>query len=199
MKKILVMLLVLMLLSGCIGGGDMPDEKGRDLRGYGFDIWEDILSALREAYSTSYPQYAPMPKSKPSGAPAPPWGTPWESMWGVPQWSGRTDVGQTGKGAPSYDWTPSAPKQEGQKSWERWMPYFNMLGIRPIERRGLTATSPAMRSRMQPEALQAMQDYMESMNMPWQSYLDWSGSMMPRNPFMTRRSWTPATSFYRRW
>jgi len=185
MKKILALLAVLLLLSGYVGGEVMANG----------DKWFSQKFGTPSVPPTWLGrQLAGFPAGTPIGTPIPSYMT--ET---APSWDFGSKVGTKGKGTPSEleGWTPSAPS--GESSWTRWMPYLKGLGIRPIEGRGWTGTSPAMRSRMQPEALQAMQDYMPTMGLNWEDYLNWTQSMMPRNPLMSQRMWRPAMSYVRRW
>jgi len=92
---------------------------------------------------------------------------------------------------------PSMPTSPETPSWKPWMPYFEQLGIHPLGGKGMTATSPALRARMQPDALQAMKDYLASVGMTWEDYIGWTSMFMPRTPYRPRLSWTPAMNWRR--
>jgi hypothetical protein len=86
--------------------------------------------------------------------------------------------------------TPAQPKK-AETSWANWAPYFRGLGIYP---RGnyLTATSPALRARLAPNALTAMQNYFATSPRSWADYLTYAGRFMSRTPALSGRFWNPA-------
>lgn len=125
-----------------------------------------------------------MPSWAPKAGPSAPFWVPWS-----PQPNFQTNVGS--RGGATQDWSPAPPKEK-EPTWKPWMPYFEMLGINPLEGKGMTATTPALRQRMQPDAQTALQDYLASVGISWEDYVGWSGQFMPRTPFMSDRRWSPA-------
>ena len=89
----------------------------------------------------------------------------------------------------SYGYAPPATVE--QTAWQRWQPYLQGLGIRPLSSGYLTATSPYFRERMNPQSLLGMQDYYTGMNKSWTDYLDWTNMFMPKTPVMQQRRWMP--------
>ena len=104
-----------------------------------------------------------------------------------PQWAGyfppitKTPVGETPAPAPA-----PAPSL-----WSQWRPYLEGLGIVPLPSGHLTATSPAFRSRMNPLAIQAMQEYYTNLGKTWADYENWANAFLPRTPILKRRIWRP--------
>lgn len=114
---------------------------------------------------------------------------------GVPDWwkgGGKPPRGMNYPTVTPPGWESglTEPKGEGA-SWNRWQPYLRGLGINPFGGY-LTATSPALRGRMNPQALSAMQDYFSRSPRSWEDYLAYSQGFMPRTPTMMGRSWMPA-------
>lgn len=87
--------------------------------------------------------------------------------------------------------TPAQPEKAGN-TWANWAPYFRGLGVVPVGNY-LTATSPALRNRLNPNALTAMQNYFGGVSpRSWADYLAYAGRFMPRTPALSGRFWNPA-------
>ena len=98
---------------------------------------------------------------------------------------------------PSWqEYTPSvteaAPAPAPKPSlWSQWAPYLRGLGIYPLTSGALTATSPAFRNRLNPLAIQAMQEYYTNLGKTWADYENWANAFLPRTPILQRRIWRP--------
>jgi len=98
---------------------------------------------------------------------------------------------------PSWqEYTPSvteaAPAPAPKPSlWSQWAPYLRGLGIYPLTSGALTATSPAFRNRLNPLAIQAMQEYYTNLSKTWADYENWANAFLPRTPILGRRMWNP--------
>lgn len=89
-----------------------------------------------------------------------------------------------------YAWEPTALASKGT-TWADWAPYLGVFGVRPAGNY-LTATSPALRARMNPLALAAMQNWFATSPRSWSDYLAYSAGFMPRTPALSGRMWAPA-------
>ena len=108
---------------------------------------------------------------------------------------GSSNVEPTNYPTAPQGFAASVTKLEPKTSLEdykMWLPYLRGLGI--LSKAGvMRPTSPSLRGRMNPLALQAMQDYMTAtQGQNWADYINWSGMFMPRTPTLTRRQWLPS-------
>jgi len=111
--------------------------------------------------------------------------------------TGKTDWAKRGGRTQNYPvvtppglTTPAQPEKAGN-TWANWAPYFRGLGVVPVGNY-LTATSPALRNRLVPNALTAMQNYFSTSPRSWADYLTYSNPFMSRTPIMGGRYWNPA-------
>ena len=108
-----------------------------------------------------------------------------------PNWQGYTPSVTEAAPAPVPAPVPAPAPAPKPSLWSQWRPYLEGLGIVPLSTGHLTATSPAFRSRMNPLAIQAMQEYYTNLNKTWTDYQNWANAFLPRTPILGRRMWKP--------